>query len=402
MANSNGKIIAPVNETDLRTVLNTQTSDAAVFFGRPIVKWAKYKPVVNTIVDPYVSQWDSANGRWKTTADWWIAENGGSKYRYGMRFPMTNNNGNLYNNTGTIQVTTDNGYTYRKSTAGFFYDLANGSLRWTQQLPTGGASDPFRLSDFEEYVNNAVCPLPYTTDRIARASAVGAYNYVTEKLTQVAGGLDLVDILPPTAYQQTMPSLANMYVGVLFYNQAKTDFFWQTSEYNLSDLDSKRMRVALTDSEMLDKISASNTWYTRCFLCSKPLSWCQQFSQYDSPQACLVACDEGETNAVFLTSTTVEVEFSAKYVSQMVHTSVNILNATYATITLTNLHVDLLSESIGGYDVDQTYTFANQTLAVGANVQLAHNFSNAALSTHARIQADYSGGSINELIAISS
>ena len=402
MANSGGKITAPVNETDLRTVLNTQTTDAAVFFGRPINKWAKYKPVVNTDADPYASQWDTANNRWKSTATWWIGLNQTiGKYRYGMRCPMMDNNGQLYNRTGTIQITTDSGYTYRKATEGFFYDLANGSLRWTQQLPTGGENEPFRLSDFEEYVDNAVCPLPYTTDRIARASAAGAYNYVTEILSQVAGGLDLADIQPPPAYQQTMPSLSQMYIGVLFYNQAKTDFFWKTSDYNLSSIDSKRMRVALTESEMLDKINASNAWYTRCFLCSKTLAWCEQFSQYDTPQAYLTACDEGETSAVFLTTTTVDVEFSAKYVSQMVHTSARILNGTYSSITLTNLHVDLLSEIIGGYNVDQTYMFANQTLAIGQSVQLAHNFSNGALSTHARIYADYAGGTINEIIAIS-
>lgn len=396
------KITAPVSIRDLQQCFGLSHTDLGTLIANAAInKWAKYKPVVNTAKDTVSGQWDATNQTWSNSALWFVGNNGNSDiYRFGMRFPMTYSGG-VYNNTGTISITTGSSYTTRRATAGFFYDLANDSLRWTQQKPTGGDSAPFRLQDFAGYVTNAVSPLPFTTTRSAIVSQAGAYNYIADSLEQVLGGLELEDLTPPPPYQSAVPSLGSMYLGVLFYNQAKTDFFWKTSDYSLMSNNAKKMRVALVDSEILQKINASNKWYARAFLCSKPLTWCQQMSSYDSPLGYLIACDEAETSTTFVVSSTITINVSAKRTGRLrTQTYASVINGLSSSVTLTNIRIELLTESIDGYDVEQSKSFSNTTIASGATAEFENIFTEASLATHVRFIATNGSTTVSEIAEI--
>ena len=70
MANSGGIISAPVSFADVNSVLGTShTSLGLLCTDNNINKWAKYKPVVDTIIN--VSSQMDANKNWLSSATWW-------------------------------------------------------------------------------------------------------------------------------------------------------------------------------------------------------------------------------------------------------------------------------------------------------------------------------------------
>lgn len=401
MSVSNNIISAPVSIADVKSCIGLASNDLGTLCVSTYVKkWAMYKPVSLALVDTLTGQWNASNNSWLTAATWYIGNNGTSDiYRYGMRFPMMASNGTIYNNSGTIVVNTTSTYISRQATAGFFYDLANGNLRWTRQLPSGGANSPYRLQDFAGYCHTAVCPLPFTWTQSHTVTTAGAFNYNLDINTQVLGGLELSDIKPAPAYQNNLASLNDMYVGVLFYNAAKTDFFWKTSEYPISQraTEHKAMRVAIIESEILQKIANTSTWKTRVFLCSKALSWCQQVSSSDSPQAYFVSGDEEETTITLtVEGGVVSAEVSGRRINGMLVAGGTINNGTGNAITFTNIKIETLTAALGGgWDVNQSYTFPDTTISGGGSQNFSNNFGRD-LSDKLRITYTYGGSTYSE------
>ena len=103
MANSNGLITPPVvhdkSGGDIQITLGLYTESLAeLCMSSRINKWAKYKPVKYSGIGTN-NQTDSQK-MWKPDANWFIGDVAGE--RYGMRFPMLDNQGRPYASTGTI------------------------------------------------------------------------------------------------------------------------------------------------------------------------------------------------------------------------------------------------------------------------------------------------------------
>ena len=150
MANSGGIITAPiVMPTDIAAATGMPgTSLADSCTSAAVNKWSKYKPVkwrqIDTRVDPDsgVSVLDSSL-RWKSNARWWKDTYG----KCGIDFVT-------YNSIQAAKNAVD-----------------NDDYVWNRLAPTGGASEPFRLIDFNEYNHGA---LPPTTDIISSNALVKA------------------------------------------------------------------------------------------------------------------------------------------------------------------------------------------------------------------------------------
>lgn len=80
MAHNNGIITKPINvRADIAYVLGRSTGDVGQLCGdvdangtpvNRINKWAKYKPVINTLIDT-TGQLDVSTGGWAANSDWW-------------------------------------------------------------------------------------------------------------------------------------------------------------------------------------------------------------------------------------------------------------------------------------------------------------------------------------------
>ena len=126
----------------------------------------------------------------------------------------------------TLQQRTLNGYSIRAlqnqqygNLSSLVSDLRNGNARnpFTYMKPTGGASSPYRLTDFENYWHGAPCPItfPYNpTDQLAvtNTGALQLYYYVSEQGS--AYGLGLADL----RLQNDSQDLSSYYFGILIYN----------------------------------------------------------------------------------------------------------------------------------------------------------------------------------------
>lgn len=135
MANSNGKITAPVRlPTDVAAVLGISATDlATACTSTAINMWAKYKPVRKNLIDTITGQWDSANNKWLSSATWW--------------------KGADVSHIGGI---TPKQFTQFSQLISFYDGNLNG---WTYDKPTGGANQPYRLQDFACYNHNAHKPI---------------------------------------------------------------------------------------------------------------------------------------------------------------------------------------------------------------------------------------------------
>lgn len=128
MAYSNSKITAPVSFSDVNQALGTSHTDlGSLCKDSHINMWAKYKPI-KLAQRSTMSQWDSTNQTWLSTANWFRGTSGTCGFT---PYSTTSLSDIISNTTGGM-----NGWTY------------NGT-------PTGGASEPFRLTDFAGYNHNA-------------------------------------------------------------------------------------------------------------------------------------------------------------------------------------------------------------------------------------------------------
>ena len=129
MANSGGIISAPVSFADVNSVLGTShTSLGLLCTDNNINKWAKYKPVVDTIIN--VSSQMDANKNLLSSATWWKGTNGNCGITY-----------TSYTDVGDARTA-----------------IINKTAIWSYTKPSGGASSPYRLTDFNQYDHNAKPP----------------------------------------------------------------------------------------------------------------------------------------------------------------------------------------------------------------------------------------------------
>ena len=138
MANSGGLITAPVTIQDVRQVLGNSSTDLGTLCkASQINPWAKYKPVrwahIDNTKDPLSgTSWLNSDKTWNSLATWW-------KY--------TGEVTALHRRCGFLVPSTDVG------------SLASVDLSaWDYEQPRGGASEPYRLTDFNQYYHGAVVP----------------------------------------------------------------------------------------------------------------------------------------------------------------------------------------------------------------------------------------------------
>lgn len=138
MANSGGIITAPVvMPTDLAAVLGISGTDLATACKSSVINpWAKYKPVrwahIDNTKDPSSgTSWLNSDKTWNSLATWW-------KYTGAIV-------SGIHRQCGFLVPSTDVGTV----------DELGG---WTYEQPTGGASQPYRLTDFNQYYHGAVVP----------------------------------------------------------------------------------------------------------------------------------------------------------------------------------------------------------------------------------------------------
>lgn len=149
MANANGLITAPVSFADVKAVLGISSNDlSGLCTSTKINMMAKYKPVRYSA--DTMSQWDTSNNTWKSSATWYKANNGA----WGA---------NVYSSTtwaNIVNYTTGN---------------TNG---WGQSWPAGGSSAPYRLQDFAGYSHDSGhyyidCPTSALTSSTVTVSLKG-------------------------------------------------------------------------------------------------------------------------------------------------------------------------------------------------------------------------------------
>lgn len=127
---SGSTIVAPVNTTDVGTILKNSSHTLSVLCKAPTInKWSKYKPVKYPLANT------------SGFPDWYKANDGFCGFDVGWAQASDPSLTNIVN-------------AYKKGT-------------WNYNPPTGGASAPYRIGDFKGYDNNAV---PFLESRINKGS----------------------------------------------------------------------------------------------------------------------------------------------------------------------------------------------------------------------------------------
>lgn len=150
MGYTDKKITAPVSVSDVQSAIGSSSPELGVLCqDSNINMWAKYKPVVNAIIDT-TSQLNSARTGWKTEAQlgttkaWWRGSNG----QCGLSFPMVDIGSSSVNNSGVITALNS------------LKTIIDGNLNgWSYIKPSGGTNSPFRQLDFLRYWSAAPNPV---------------------------------------------------------------------------------------------------------------------------------------------------------------------------------------------------------------------------------------------------
>ena len=144
MPYSNGLITPPVSMSDVQTAIGFPSTDLGQLCrGSNINMWAKFKPVIKAVID--INSQLNSDKTWKSDLDltdpWWKATNGD----YGLTYTVYNigiGSSDMANTLTTLGRAIDgqlNGWAYAK--------------------PTGGASSPYRLTDFNYHNTKAPRPI---------------------------------------------------------------------------------------------------------------------------------------------------------------------------------------------------------------------------------------------------
>lgn len=222
MANSNGKITAPISLKDVQTVLGSSSNDIGKLTTYiSINKWSKYKPTVYNSVKPDDDQWKASDGK------------------CGLNIP------------------TYPGYGSVITPMSFLYDLKRGTTKWGYKKPIGDNGSPYRLSDFKNYYHKARSFIDsFKITKInedASHSAEIPFSFIIN-----------IDSLALTDIKINGVSLSDFYVGAILF---KGDtYFGATSENNLSSESS--------DSIKLTNLNSRNGNYTIAFFLSSVKRTC--------------------------------------------------------------------------------------------------------------------------------
>ena len=179
MAHSNGYITAPVSISDVRQVLNVSYDDLGLLCLSPAInKWAKYKPVGKAKL--FTNDELNSDKTWASSSTWWKGNTDVEVIPTGTVFHAAQD---LTNTAPAAWITICGikylGFTSKVDVVRLFNPAANhwavqmGGLfgsNYTHVPPGGGASEPFRLTDFNQYWHNAYLGL-YPDWRTAEGTA---------------------------------------------------------------------------------------------------------------------------------------------------------------------------------------------------------------------------------------
>lgn len=207
MASSNGLITPPVSFGDVNAVLGTAHTDlASLCRDANVNKWAKFKPVVY----PSVSSSNDGKGN--------VVNTSSSKQMYGLTVPITSDPFATYKSGGGI---------------------------WTYTKPSGGASSPYRLADFNGYRHNATPPI-YTNFKKGVFQNFNIFSTAFIIDFTVGNSLSIMDF-------SSAPSVSsNVQIGAILYqcpSATKTDLStWQfLRTIATSDAALMRKTIAISD-----------------------------------------------------------------------------------------------------------------------------------------------------------
>jgi hypothetical protein len=138
MSYLSGTILAPVSIYDVQQALGVSERDlGSLCIHENVNPWAKYKPVrfpaIDTTKDPTTAaSWLNNDKTWASVARWWNNPTGQSSDMHSCGFHIPT-----------------------KDVASLVSADFDG---WEYEKPRGGANEPFRLLDFNQYFHNAVVP----------------------------------------------------------------------------------------------------------------------------------------------------------------------------------------------------------------------------------------------------
>lgn len=205
-SSSPARIFAPVSLKDLREFFGlTQAGLGDLITAADINPWAKYKPIRRASI-AFTYEFDKQANTWLASATWWKGTDGKCGF--------------------DISVFTDLGVPTNDNT--FLGKLKQGLLEWVYRKPSGGALQPFRLTDFASYLHEAVNPV----------GEIGAsYTWLDTSnrlqidwdLAATAGSENLV----PSDFEIEGTSLTDFYLGLLMMSGAQ--YYVVTSDNRLGD-----------------------------------------------------------------------------------------------------------------------------------------------------------------------
>lgn len=231
MANTNGKITAPVEIADVTNVLGASSSDLGTLCTHDNINvWSLKKPVRHPKLFASL-----------TEQDWWQGKNNTEGFLddttcgllVGEAFDQLVKKANIIN--------TENGFTKANlsgDTECFLHKLAKGTTgHWEYLRPQGlEAGSPYRLDDFRDYNHRAKNPMPApSTSQLTDGIFYFGNNTIDLNLDvpeiTLADSLTNVTLnalaLPATMDAMT---LNQMYWGILIYSEDLRDCMWATAK----------------------------------------------------------------------------------------------------------------------------------------------------------------------------
>lgn len=230
MANSGGIISAPVSFADVNSVLGTAHTDLGLLCkDSHINKWAKYKPVVNTVIN-IMSQLDG-NLNWLSSATWWKGTN--------------SNCGITFTSYSTIAAA---------RTA-----IINKTAIWSYTKPSGGAASPYRLTDFNQYDHNA---MPPTTDVSATDAQMKTGATLTITAIGTAGDNEWLKL-------NSVGDFSNYYYLAAIYDGSGNLKLLQTTAKKVGQFtDAETIEIVIPYSDYSLIFSQNTTYYVYMMLSS--------------------------------------------------------------------------------------------------------------------------------------
>jgi hypothetical protein len=234
MAHSGGIITAPVSFADVNATLGTSHTDLGLLCkDSHINKWAKYKPVVNTVTN-IMSQLDG-NLNWLSSATWWKGTN--------------SNCGITFQSYSTIAAA---------RTA-----IINKTAIWSYTKPSGGAASPYRLTDFNQYDHNA---MPPTTDVSATDAQMKTGATLTITAIGTAGDNEWLKL-------NSVGDFSNYYYLAAIYDGSGNLKLLQTTAKKVGQFtDAETIEIVIPYSDYSLIFSQNTTYYVFMMLSSVPYS----------------------------------------------------------------------------------------------------------------------------------